>query len=157
MLPGATQVSSVSHVQPGSRNPFKVGTNNETWFPAGGHPTEQRQRHKVFRQEGCSHTVDGEELSLHNHGVRCLEFPERSAILPSPSMSIRPWGSISQRNGPAASTVTVACSANTTMPSAGIDQRADPFDVAWATKAVGNLVHKVGGANNRVKQFELQL
>ncbi|XP_025103945.1 protein numb-like isoform X3 [Pomacea canaliculata] len=145
-------VQSQPQVQPGanSSNPF-VSSAAHNGLPAtfampvtSPAATQQQERQQVLHH-GRSHSIDTGELA-----GRGWSQPQRPTLL----QMAHEAGSFQQHNGAAASAWPTTTPPRAQASSTG--QVVDPFDVAWAAKAVNKSPPNPFGGK-QVKQFEVQL
>lgn len=160
--------------QPSPSNPFVGGAHNGA--PAAAYasasPTQQQQQlqsqqhqqqqHQQRLQEfqhSRSHSIDTGELAMPGRGWAHPQQPsppqpQQQSQKPTLLSMVNQGGTNFQQHNGAAGSWAQAPLAGTTGATGGKSQGVDPFDVAWAAKAV-NKSSPFGG--KQVKQFEVQL
>ena len=162
--------------QPSPSNPFTAGAHNgippaayASASPAQQHHHQQQQQNQPHQQQqqrlhgfqhNRSHSIDTGELSMPGRNwalsqQQPREQPQQQSQKPTLlSMAHQGGVNFQQHNGAAASSWAQSPSTGTTGATGGKTQGVDPFDVAWAAKAV-NKPSPFSG--KQVKQFEVQL
>ncbi|XP_070179986.1 protein numb-like isoform X2 [Littorina saxatilis] len=162
---------------PSPSNPFMGGAHNgATAAPApyslaspsqAHHQQQQRQQQQQQQQQRMqgfqhsrSHSIDTGELSMPGRGWghHSAQQSHKPTLL---SLANQGGANFQQQNGAAASGWAQSGPAGTTATTATGGSRAqgvDPFDVAWAAKAVGQSpTTATNFGSKQVKQFEVQL
>ena len=114
-------------------------------------PLPQQQRQQGF-QHSRSHSIDTGELSFATRGWNQQQQQSQKPTLLS--MARQAGTNFQQHNGAATSAWPQTATAGLGSAAAG-SQGVDPFDVAWAAKAVNKPSPLTG--SKQVKQFEVQL
>ncbi|KAL8611155.1 hypothetical protein ACOMHN_064445 [Nucella lapillus] len=139
-------------------NPFVMSNNAHNGSPGAAGYQQQQQRIQAL-QHSRSHSIDTGELSMagrnwshqHHHQQQHQSPGQKPTLL---SMTRQGGASFQQHNGAANSGWSQPTATATTGGSRSGSQGVDPFDVAWAAKAV-NKPNTFSG--KQVKQFEVQL